>query len=80
MTIDKNKITRNSKNIENKYQEKVYKLEYNKRLVKHMDKNHISIEFVKSNQINTIIYKGKNLQMFKIVDKVDLYRCVNSNS
>jgi hypothetical protein len=42
-TIDENKITRNSKKktIENKYQEKVYKLEFNKRMIKNINENHI---------------------------------------
>jgi hypothetical protein len=42
-TIDENKITRNSKKktIENKRQEKTYKLEFNKRMTKNIDENHI---------------------------------------
>jgi hypothetical protein len=42
-TIDKHKITRNSKKktIENKYQEKIHKLEFNKRMSKNTDENHI---------------------------------------
>jgi uncharacterized membrane protein len=41
--VDENKITRNTKNkmIENKYQEKIFKFDYDKRVIYYINDDHI---------------------------------------
>ena len=41
--LDENKITRNTKNkmIENKYQEKIFKFDYDKRVINYINDDHI---------------------------------------
>ena len=39
--VNENKITRNNREIVNKYCEKVFKFGYDKRVIKHVDENHI---------------------------------------
>ena len=39
--VNENKITRNNREIVNKYCEKIFKFGYDKRVIKHVGKNHI---------------------------------------
>lgn len=39
--VNENKITRKNKEIVNKYEEKIYSFEYDKRSIKHISENHI---------------------------------------
>ena len=39
--VDENKITRQNKQIVNKYQENIYSFEYDKRAIKHVSENYI---------------------------------------
>ena len=39
--VNENKITRKNREIVNKYCEKIFKFGYDKRVIKHVDENHI---------------------------------------